>query len=143
MSAEQNKSIVRRWVDGGWNSGNLGLIDELFSRNYVMHDPTLPMPVASSEAFKQFVTMYRAAFPDIHFTIENIVAEGDKVAWTIISTGTHQGPLANIPPTGRTINVRCSVISRFDNGKWAEDWVNLDMFSMLQQLGVIPVQAAS
>ena len=138
MSAEQNKSIVRRWVEGGWNGGNLGLIDELYSPNYTMHDPTLPMPITSSEAFKHFVTMYRTAFPNIHFTIENIIAEGDKVTWTFVSTGTHQGALMNIPPSGKSISVRGSVVSRFDNGKWTEDWVLLDMLTMLQQIGVIP-----
>ena len=136
MSAEQNKAIVSRWVAGGWNTGDLSLVDEFYA-DYTMHSPGIP-DVQGTEAFKGFVTMYRAAFPDIHFTIEDMVAEGDKVVWRATTRGTHRGDLMGIPPTGKSIVVSSTIISRFDNGKWAEDWVLIDMLGMLQQLGVIP-----
>jgi steroid delta-isomerase-like uncharacterized protein len=141
MSAAQNKAIVSRWVAGGWNTGDLDLVDEFYA-DYTMHCPGMP-DVQGTEAFKGFVTMYRAAFPDIHFTIEDMVAEGDKVAWRATTRGTHRGDLMGIPPTGKPIEVSSIIVSRFDNGKWAEDWVLIDMLGMLQQLGVIPTPGQS
>ena len=136
MSAEQNKAIVSRWVAGGWNAGDLSLVDEFYA-DYTLHSPGMP-DVQGTEAFKAFVTMYRTAFPDIHFTLEETVAEGDKVAWRATTRGTHGGDLMGIPPTGKPVVVSSSIVSRFENGKWAEDWVLIDMLGMLQQLGVIP-----
>jgi len=137
MSAEQNKAIVSKWVAGGWNTGDLSLVDEFYA-DYTMHCPGMP-DVQGTEGFKAFVTMYRAAFPDIHFAIEDMVAEGDKVTWRATTRGTHHGDLMGIPPTGKSIAVASTIVSRFENGKWAEDWVLIDMLGMLQQLGVIPV----
>jgi predicted ester cyclase len=72
-----------------------------------------------------------------------MVAEGDKVAWRATTRGTHRGDLMGIPPTGKPIEVSSIIVSRFDNGKWAEDWVLIDMLGMLQQLGVIPTPGQS
>ena len=138
MSAEQNKSIVQRWVEGGWNQGNLALVDELFAADYMVHDPTTPDFPGGQAAFKQFVTNIRTPFPDIHVTIEDMTAEGDKVAWRWRITGTHTGDLMGIPPTGKPVNFTGIVISRFANGKWAEDYVNWDTLGMLQQIGAVP-----
>jgi steroid delta-isomerase-like uncharacterized protein len=137
MSAEQNKAIVSRWVEGGWNNGDLSLVDEFYA-NYTLHSNGIP-DVQGAEEFKAFVRMYRSAFPDIHFTLEDMVAEGDKVAWRVTTRGTHQGDFMGIPPTDRPIEVSSSIVSRFEDGTWAEDWVLLDTLGMLQQLGVIPV----
>jgi steroid delta-isomerase-like uncharacterized protein len=124
MSAEQNKSIVRRWVEGGWNQGNLALVDELYSADYMIHDPSTPDFPGGHAAFKQFVTNIRTPFQDIHVSIEDMMAEGDKVVWCWRITGTHTGDLMGIPPTGKPVNITGIVISRFANGKWAEDYVN-------------------
>ena len=137
MSAEQNKAIVSRWVAGGWNTGDLSMVDEFYAADYTLHSPGMP-DVQGTEAFKAFVTMYRSAFPDIHFTIEDMVAEGDKVAWRATTRGTHGGDFMGIPPTGKQGVTASVIVSRFENGKWAEDWVLIDMLGMLQQLGVIP-----
>jgi steroid delta-isomerase-like uncharacterized protein len=136
MSAEQNKAIVRRWVEGGWNGGDLDLVDELYAQDYTLNDPA--MPVHGREGFKQYVTMYRSVFPDLRFTLEDLVAEGDKVAWRLTARGTHKGALMGIPPTDKQVAISAIVVSRFDNGKWAEDWLNIDMLGMLQQIGAIP-----
>jgi steroid delta-isomerase-like uncharacterized protein len=141
MSAEQNKSIVQRWVEGGWNQGNLALVDELYTADYMIHDPTTPNFPGGHAAFKQFVTTLRIGFPDIHVTIEDMMAEADKVVWRWRITGTHSGTLMGIPPTGRPINITGIVISRFANGKWAEDYVNWDTLGMLQQIGAVPAMA--
>jgi steroid delta-isomerase-like uncharacterized protein len=136
MSAEQNKAIVRRWVDGGWNAGDLDLVDEFYADDYTLHDPA--MPVHGPESFKQYVAMYRSVFPDLRFTLEDMVAEGDRVAWRITARGTHQGPLMGIRPTGKQVAISAIIVSRFIGGRWAEDWVNMDMLGMLQQIGAIP-----
>jgi len=95
MSAEQNKSIVRRWIEEGWNKHNLAVIDEVYAPNFVQHEPE-PQTVNSSEALKQYVSAYLTAFPDLHLSIEDLIAEGDKVVWRFNSTG-HQ----NVPSWAR------------------------------------------
>jgi steroid delta-isomerase-like uncharacterized protein len=141
MSAEQNKSIVYRWVEGGWNEGNLALVDELYTADYMIHDPSTPDFPGGQAAFKQFVANLQTGYPDIHVTIEDMMAEGDKVVWRWRITGTHTGELMGIPPTGKSIKISGIVISRFANGKWAEDYVNWDTLGMLQQIGVVPAMA--
>src|SRR5260221_13593531 len=80
MSTEQNKSIVRRWIEEGWNKGDLAVIDQVYAPDYVQHEPA-PETVNSSAALKQYVGAYLTAFPDLHFSIEDLLAEGDKVVW--------------------------------------------------------------
>ena len=104
MSAEQNKSIVRRWVEEGWNQQNAALIDELFTPDFYQHE-TGPETVTNREALKPFYAGYLAAFPDLHFTIEDLVAEGDKVTWRFKVTGTNNGPLMGAPASGKEVNL--------------------------------------
>lgn len=141
MSTEQNKTVVRRWIEEGWNKGNLAVIDEVYAADVVQHDPGSPMPVNSSAALKGYVGAYLAAFPDLKFTIDDLVAEGDKVVWRFNSHGTQTGALGPIPPTGKTGNITGLVLFRLSNGKIAEVWVNIDLFGLMQQLGVIPAMA--
>lgn len=138
MSTEENKALVRRWVAEAWNNGNFTEADAMYSANYVLHDPA--GPVHGSEGLKQFIAMYRSSFPDLHFTLEDVVAEGNMVAWRYTASGTHKGDLMGIPPTGKQIRVTGIVVSRFVNSKWEEDWVNNDTLGLLQQLGAIPTQ---
>jgi len=141
MTAEQNKALIRRWVEEGWNKGNLAVVDEVYAPNVVQHDPNSPLPVASSEALKMYVAGYRASFPDLAFSIDDLIAEGDRVLWRFTSRGTHLGPLGPIPATGKTGTVTGMVLFRFAGDKVAEVWVNLDLFGLLQQLGVVPAMA--
>lgn len=141
MSAEQNKSIVHRWVEGGWNQGNLALVDELYTTDYFIHDPATPDFQGGQAAFKQFVNNLRTGFPDLHVTVEDMIAEGDKVVWRWRITGTHRGEINGIPATGKPISITGIVFSRFAGGKWAEDYVNWDTLGMLQQIGVVPMPA--
>jgi steroid delta-isomerase-like uncharacterized protein len=138
MSTETNKSLVRRWVEQGWNAGNPALIDAIFAPTVVQHDPSSPLPVTNSEALKMYVSGLLTAFPDLHFTIDDLLAEGDKVLWRFTSQGTHTGPLMNIPPTGKSATVTGMVLFRVANDKIAEVWVNFDTLGMLQSMGVIP-----
>ena len=137
MSTEENKALERRGIEEGWNKGNLTVIDELIAANVVTHRPPAP-PLQGTEAFKQFVLMYRSAFPDLHYTIEDQIAEGDKVVTRWTARGTHKGELMGIPPTGKQGTVTGISVSRWANGKVVEIWINADDLGMLQQLGVVP-----
>jgi steroid delta-isomerase-like uncharacterized protein len=138
MSAEGNKALIRRYVEEVWNKGNLSVIGEILATKFIRHDPADPEPVSSSEGLKQVVTMYRTAFPDVHFTIDDQIAEGDKVATRWRGSGTHKGSLRGIAPTGKESTVTGIVISRIVGGKIVEEWGNWDTLGMLQQLGVVP-----
>jgi steroid delta-isomerase-like uncharacterized protein len=138
MSTETNKALVRRWIEDGWNAGQLALIDELYTPNVVQHDPGSPVPVTSSAALKGYVGAFLTAFPDLHFTIDDLMAETDKVLWRFTSQATHTGPLMNIPPTGKRAIVTGMVLFRVESDKIAEVWVNVDTLGMLQAIGVIP-----
>lgn len=139
MSTEENKNIVRHWIEDGWNKGNLAVLDEVYAPNYVQHDnPALPQPVMSSEDLKKYVTAYRTALPDLHFTIDDLIADGDEVVWRFTASGTQRGELWGVLPTGKSAAVPGIIIFRLAGGKIAEGWVMVDTLSMLQQLGVIP-----
>ena len=138
MTTEQNKALIRRWVEEGWNKGNLAVADEVYAPTVVQHDPNSPMPVNDREALKMYAGGYRAAFPDLTFTIDDLIGEGDKVLWRFTSRGTHNGPLGPIPPTGKPGTVTGMALFRFAGGKVAEVWVNVDLLGLFQQIGVIP-----
>jgi len=136
MSTEENKVNERRLVEEGWNQGNTAVFDELFAADYLGHDTSGPMH--GPEGFKQFYATYRTAFPDTHLTIEDQIAEGDTVASRWTATGTHQGPLMGIPPSGKRVRVTGITISRYASGKIAEEWFSYDTLGMLQQIGAVP-----
>src|ERR1700724_374530 len=115
MSAEQNKMNIQRWVEGTWNNGNLALADEVYSADYIVHDPA--GPIQGLEALKQFVTMFRTGFPDSHVTIEDMIAEGDKVVWRYTLRGTHKGDFMGIAPSGESITLTGCLLSRFVGDK--------------------------
>ncbi len=138
MSAEENKAIVRRMLDELFSQGNLHLVDEIIAPDFVEHDPNMPEDLHGPEAFREYVLAYRSAFPDMHIAVEDQVAEGDKVATRWTGTGTHQGELTGIAPTGTQVTVAGMDVSRISGGKIAESWSNYDMMGLMQQLGVIP-----
>ena len=137
MSAEENKTIIRRYIEEAWNRGNLAIFDELVSPDYAryMADPAKPL---NREQQKQRIAAFRNAFPDFHLTIEDLVAEGDKVVFRMTAHGTQQGQFMAIPPTGKPITISIIDIARIVDGKLVEHWGNRDDLGMLQQLGAIP-----
>ncbi len=140
MSAEQNKASFRRLVEEVWNKGNLAVAEEIASPGLVMHNLPPGTP-PGAESLKRFAAMLRTAFPDIHISIEDQVAEGDRVAARLIMTGTHRGPFLNDlkTPTGKRFSMPGLDIWRFDDdGKWAECWSTYDRLARLQQLGALP-----
>jgi steroid delta-isomerase-like uncharacterized protein len=140
MLAETNKTVARRLFEEVWNKGNLTVLNEIIAKDHVSSGPgTLPGLPAGPEGSKQLVTVYRNAFPDVHFTIDEQIAEGDKVVTRWTAHGTHQGELVGIPATGKSSTVTGIALDRIVNGKIAESWGIFDQFGMMQQLGVIPV----
>src|SRR5215218_3984311 len=137
MSTEENKALARRVIEQMFNEGNLDVADELLALDYVDHDPSLPEDVHGPEGFKQYVGMYRAAFPDLHVQIEDQLAEGDRVATRWTGTGTHDGELAGIAPTGKRVTVPGMEIVRIANGKLVEGWEGYDSGTLMRQLGVM------
>jgi predicted ester cyclase len=138
MSAEENKVAFRRIPEEVFNSGNLDLADELFASDYIEHQPVSPGWPSGLEGLKMFVTMLRSAFPDLHYTVENTLAEGVMAAGHVTVRGTHQGEFLGIAPTGREVTWTETHIGRFENGKLVEHWGNGDDLSMMQQIGAVP-----
>lgn len=141
MSTEENKAIARRWNEEVWNKGNLAAIDELFITDFVFNYPP-PGAAPDREGYKQFLTRNFATWADIHCTIEDMVAEGDKVAVRWTWTGTHKGEfeLMGIAPTGKQVTMTGISIMHIVGGKIAKEWTEEDMLGMMQQLGVFPPQ---
>jgi steroid delta-isomerase-like uncharacterized protein len=138
MTVEENKAVFRRMVEEGFNKGNLAVVDELVAPNHVNHADNVRGP----EQYKQFISMYRTALPDLKMTIEFQVAEGDKVVNHWKAQGSHRGSLMGIPPTGKQLTTSGTYIARIVDGKIVEEWGNMDALGMLQQLGVIPPMGA-
>src|SRR5229473_3012756 len=139
--SEQNKAIVRRLFEELWNKGNLSLADQLFTPNYTHHDSSSPDFGHGPESERKRATLYRTAFPDLHLTIEDMIAEGETVMARWSCRGTHKGDLSGIAPTGKQFTISGVTIARFANGKMAEGWVNWDALGLMQQLGAVPETA--
>ena len=140
MSSEQNKKIVRRVFEEPWK-GNLAVVDEFVASDYIGHDPADPEPLRGPQGVKEFISTYRAAFPDARIMVEQQLAEGDLVATRWSGRGTHEGELMGIEPTGRQVTVSGLTISRLEGGKIVEEFQNWDTFGMMQQLGAVPALA--
>jgi steroid delta-isomerase-like uncharacterized protein len=142
IMSEQNKALARRAFEEVWNQGKLTVIDELTAASATYSDPNVPGgKFTGPEGVKQFVQIYRGAFPDVRITINDQIAEGDKVVTRWTATGTHKGQLMGIAPTNKHATVTGVNIDRYQDGKVVEAWASYDMLGMLQQLGVVPVLA--
>ncbi len=140
MSTEDNKALIRRWVDEVLNTGDVSERSpayQLVATDFVGHFPGQP-PIHGLEAFRQFGSAYFSAFPDLQITPEDMIAEGDKVVMRYGWRGTHKKELMGIPATGKQVTTSGMSILRIANGKIAEQWDSFDNLGMLQQLGVIP-----
>jgi steroid delta-isomerase-like uncharacterized protein len=144
MSTETNKSIVRRLFKEAFEQGNLAVLDEIIAPDQVNGGPgALPGMQTGPEGSKILISAYRNAFPDLHFTIDEQIAEGDTVVTRWTAHGTHNGEFAGISPTGKSATVVGMGLDRVENGKIVESWGLFDQFGMLQQLGVISAPAQS
>jgi steroid delta-isomerase-like uncharacterized protein len=135
MSVEENKALVHRYLEEVYNKKNVAAIDELIAPNLIAHAYG---PPADREGYKQVLSMLFTAFPDYHLTVEDMVAEGDKVAVRFTWSGTHKGEFTGLAPTGKQVTVTAMTIHRVEDGKVVETWGLVDRLGQMQQLGVVP-----
>ena len=134
----EQKAQWKRVFDEAWNQGKLEVIDELIGANLVFNIPTVPGgKITGAEGYKQYIQSHRAAFPDLHVTIQDQIAEADKVVTRWSVTGTHKGPEIDVPPTGKYVTVTGITIARHQSGKFVELWEVPDALGLLIQLGVV------
>lgn len=136
MSTEENKAIARKFLEEIINKGNFDYADEVYDENVIAHTPY--GDIKGKEGLKQF-NMLLKAFPDIHMTIEDQIAEGDKVVNRFTFTGTQKGEFMGIAPTGKSFKFTGINIQKIVNGKFMEGWSTMDIFSLYQQLGAISI----
>lgn len=141
MSNENNKALVRHFVDQGWNQKKLAVFDKLLAPSFTHHDTDFPS-VSTAEHYKQWFTETQNAFPDFQLTIDDMIAEEDKVATLWTFRGTNTGDIAtpmHIPATGRRVTVSGVTVTRIVGGQFVNNWQHGDTMSFMQQLGVLPV----
>jgi steroid delta-isomerase-like uncharacterized protein len=137
MSQQDNIAATER-LGVAVNSGNLDALHEVFALNVVDRDPASDQQ-PGPEGFIHFFTGFRAAFPDLNISVEQLVADEDNVAIAYTVTGTHQGDFLGIPATGKSIKARGVQIARFENGRIVERWGSSDQLGILQQIGASPI----
>jgi len=143
VPADVLKVVIRWFVEEVLNTGNLKAVDELFAPDYVAHVPLDPEPLRGVLAWKQRVTTYLAAFPDLHVTLEDLVAEKDIVVARVTWSGTQRGLFLGVSATNRRVAVAGVFAWRIVDGKICEEWIAEDLLSLTQQLGALPKRLPS
>jgi steroid delta-isomerase-like uncharacterized protein len=133
----QNKNTVTSFIDALFTKGDLGAVDEYLAEEFVNHDPPMGVP-ADREGMRQAGAMFRAAFPDWHSDQGLLVGEGDLVIEQFTASGTQQGEIFGVPPSGRTVSLPGINIWRLRDGHIVERWGRLDELGLLRQLGLVP-----
>jgi steroid delta-isomerase-like uncharacterized protein len=133
MTTDQNKALYRRYIEDAFNQGRLDVLDELLSPSYVFRDAPPGAP-SGPESVKQVVTMFRTAFPDLHITLDELVAEGDKVCARATTRGTHRGTFMGIAATGKSVTMTGMTMVRIVDGRLVESWVKNDVMGLLATL---------
>lgn len=137
MSIEETKALANRWMKEIWQEANPASMDELLAPAYFFNYAP-PGVKPNREAYKQGINSFHAGFPDITFTTEDMIAEGDKVAVHWKGQGTHNGEFWGVPPTGRKVAVGGISIIRIEGSKIVEEWGYIDTLGLMQQLGAVP-----
>jgi predicted ester cyclase len=143
MPVQENKDLIRRFYEEVWDRGNLDVCDEVFAPDYVRHDFRSTEPVPGPEGQKQIAADFRAAFPDLHFVVDLLVAENDYVVGRWTATGTHSGCCGTVEPTGRRVRFSAANIFRVENGKVVEIWNHRDDLGLREQLGGATIYAGA
>ena len=143
-SLENNKALVRRFYEEAWNQKNLGILEDTHASDWVHYDPSNPADLRDGpQGNRERLAEVIVAFPDICYTLEDLIAEGDRVVARFTVRGTQRGAFGPIPATGRAVTMQGVIIHRIRDGKIAEDWVVRDTLGLMQQLGVIPAPGAA
>lgn len=136
--SEENKTMVRRFIEEFWNKSDMEVVEQLVSTNVVRHHiRNQDQDLHGIEEFKKWVAENRKAFPDMRFTIENIFAEGDQVMAHMRGEATHKGAFGGVEPSGTEVTFTSTAMMRLTDGKITECWLIADSLGILQQLGVI------
>jgi steroid delta-isomerase-like uncharacterized protein len=135
----QNQAIAQRLIEEVWNGRRLEVVDELLAPTFSNHDPNTPDLGTGPEGYKKLVNLYTTAFPDLRFSIEEMVSDEDTLVMRWRSSGTHKGDLGGIAPTNKKIVVEGITINHIQNGKILDQQVSWDALGMMQQLGVVPL----
>ena len=138
MSSETNQSLVQRFFAEVFNQQRHDSAAEILAVKLVAHHPAFPDGIRGPEGIMQMVAMFRAGFPDLHYTPEDLIAERDKVAVRWRASGTHRGTFLNIAPSGNRMSITGIDIFRVADGQIVEAWVNSDFLSLMKQIGAIP-----
>ncbi len=141
MSREENKALFRRMIEDLWNKGSLDAADALFTADH--SSPNAPGLPPGPEGTKIIARAFLTAFPDLHITIEDLVASGDRVCGRLRERGTQRGEFNGMAPTGKPVDFQEIAIIRVADGKIAESWYQVDMLGVLQQLGAMPAFGAA
>jgi len=137
--SELNKAVVQRWFEEVWNQGLDATVDELFPAGGVAHGlGDAELDVHGPDEFRPLVANIRGALPDTHISVDDLIAEGDKVAVRITLTGTHTGLGLGVPPTGRRVSIQGIIIVQLANGRLVEAWNSYDQLGLLRQVGALP-----
>ena len=137
LEEQRHEAAVHRYFGEVWNEGRLEVLDELLTQDYLNHTPSTPNPARGPAGLKPIVAAFRQAFPDLHFTVEDTIVEGDRIAVRVRMQGTQLGPLFGIAPTGRRVSVEQVNVELFRQGRIAEHWRVTDELQLLRQLAVI------
>jgi steroid delta-isomerase-like uncharacterized protein len=142
MTVEKNKDLIRRFYEEVWNHGNLDVTEEIFAADYVRHDLRPGSPLSGPEGQKRIAGDFRSAFPDLHMTVDVMVAEGDLVVARWTTAGTNTGAWGSVPATGKYVKFSGVNIFRMADGKVVEIWNHRDDLGVMQQLGA-PIYAGA
>jgi steroid delta-isomerase-like uncharacterized protein len=134
---EKNKQLIERYFNEVWNKGNVDLLDELLSKEYINHTPSIPDPPKGPAGLKPIVLAIRKSFPDLHYEIKDIITTKDKVIARVVMTGTQTDTLFTLPPTGKRVEVNQINIEQLENGKIIAHWRVTDELALMKQLGVV------
>ena len=137
MTEAGNKAVIQRFIDEVLNQKRLDVADEIVARDFIELDP-LPGQRQGREGLKEVLTMMSVGFPDIHWVVDEMVAEEDKVVTRFTWTGTHKGNFLGVPATGKSVKVKGVVIDQLEGGKMSHSRILMDSLGMMQQLGVVP-----
>lgn len=139
MASEETKALARRCLEI-INEKNFAAVDQIYASTYVRHDPDSPQ-VQSREDYKKYLMGLCTVFPDLSFTVEDLITEGDKVMSRFSIFGTHSYPWRGLPATYKQVNITGLAVSRIVENKIVEDWFITDIFGLAQQLGAIPAHS--
>lgn len=141
MSLEENKALYRRWFEDVVSARKVDLAEDLLAPHYVMHMPGAPGPLDRA-GHLQMLQMFHDGFSDWSETIDDVIAEGDRVVIRVTGSGTHDGPFQGIAPTGKAVRATGVAIGRIEDGRIAESWAEYDALGLMLQLGAFPVPAS-